>query len=446
VKQEGDHGAMFEEEEDDGDSTSEDEIVSMCRNNFEQDQHMIMQLVPILGMYSDNYFVKLPKRDDGESGLNWVKRTLARDTQCYNMFRVERALFNKLHNTLMDSYGLKSTRQLSSIEALAMFLWIVGAPQSVRQADNRFRRSLETVTRTFNRVLRCLLRLANDIIVPKDPTFSEVHPNLENPEFWPHFNNCIGAIDGTHVKIQVHKSKRIPYLNRHNETSQNVLAICDFDMRFTFVLSGWPGSAHDMRVFKDAITTYHHKFPHPPPGVLLELHCKFFNALTLVHLSLIACCLFLQFVDKFYVVDAGYPNQPGYFSPYKSTRYHIEQWENGPPPRGMKETFNHAHAKVRNVIERSFGVLKMKFRMLLNMPTFPEEKQTRIIVACMALHNFIRESRIADREFDACDADENYNPMPPPPASTWPQDEPVVEDVNMNVFRDQLANALFNGV
>jgi hypothetical protein len=36
--------------------------------------------------------------------------------------------------------------------------------------------------------------------------------------------------------------------------------------------------------------------------------------------------------------------------------------------------------------------------------------------------------------------------MPPPPASTWPQDEPVVEDVNMNVFRDQLANALFNGV
>lgn len=146
------------------------------------------------------------------------------------------------------------------------------------------------------------------------------------------------------------------------------------------------------------------------------------------------------------MVDAGYPNQPGYLSPYKSTRYHIEQWENGPPPRGMKETFNHAHAKVRNVIERSFGVLKMKFRMLLNMPTFPEEKQTRIIVACMALHNFIRESRIADREFDACDADENYNPMPPPPASTWPQDEPVVEDVNMNVFRDQLANALFNGV
>jgi len=108
-----------------------------------------------------------------------------------------------------------------------------------------------------------------------------VHPNQENPDFLPHFNNCIGAIDGTHVKIVVPKSKRIQYLNRHNETSQNVLAVCDFDMRFTFVLSGWPGSAHDMRVFKDAMTTHVHKFPHPPPGKQMQMSynsfCHFHN-------------------------------------------------------------------------------------------------------------------------------------------------------------------------
>ncbi|KAM3364275.1 hypothetical protein ACQJBY_014556 [Aegilops geniculata] len=395
-------------------------------------------------MYSDNYFVKLPRRVSGYSGLDWVQETLARDTQCYNMFRVERPLFNRLHNTLVQSYGLKSTSKMTSVEALAMFLWIVGSPQSVRQAENRFRRSMETVSRTFNRVLTCLLKLAHDIIVPKDPTFSEVHPNLENPAFWPHFNDCIGAIDGTHVNVVVDKSKRIPYLNRHNETSQNVLAVCDFDMRFTFVMSGWPGSAHDMRVFKDAITTHHQKFPHPPPGLLLELSSNTFYPITLVHLSLIVCLP--QYVGKFYVVDAGYPNRPGYLSPYRCTRYHVEQWQNGPPPQGMKETFNHAHAKVRNVVGRSFGVLKMKFRILLNMPKFPEDKQSRIIVACMALHNFIRESRIADREFDACDADENYNPMPSSSASAWPEDEPLVEDVDMNAFRDELAHALFHGV
>jgi hypothetical protein len=93
-----------------------------------------------------------------------------------------------------------------------------------------------------------------------------VHPHLENPSFWPHFNNCIGAIDGTHMKMVVPNRDKIAHLNRHNETSQNVMAICDFDMRFTFVLAGWPGSAHDMRVFKDAMTPHHHKFPHPPEG------------------------------------------------------------------------------------------------------------------------------------------------------------------------------------
>jgi len=148
---------------------------------------------------------------------------------------------------------------------------------------------LETVSRTFNRVLTCLLRLAHDIIVPKDPTFSELHPNLEKPGIYPHFNDCTGAIDGTHVKLVVDKSKRIPYLNRHNETSQNVLVVCDFDMRYTFVLSRWSGSVHDMRVFKDAMTTHHHKFPHPPPGSLLDLSSSNFGPITLVHVCLIVC-------------------------------------------------------------------------------------------------------------------------------------------------------------
>jgi len=81
---------------------------------------MILQMVPILGMYSDNYFVKLP-RVNGDPGLDWVHNCLARDTDCYNMYRVERPLFNRLHNTLVQSYGLKATRGMASVEALAMF-------------------------------------------------------------------------------------------------------------------------------------------------------------------------------------------------------------------------------------------------------------------------------------------------------------------------------------
>jgi len=66
---------------------------------------------------------------------------------------------------------------------------------------------------------------------------------------------------------------------------------------------------------------------------------------------------------------------------------------------GLKEVFNHAHSSLRNVIERSFGVLKLKWRILLNLPSYPVNKQSKIIVACMAPHNFIRECDLEDPHF-----------------------------------------------
>lgn len=100
-----------------------------------------------------------------------------------------------------------------------MFLCVVGAPQSVRQVKNIFTRSFETVSRIFDLVLHCVLKLADDIIKPKDPQFSTVHPFLQNANFSSHFNNCIGALDETHVKVVVAKILVVQHMNRHNETS-----------------------------------------------------------------------------------------------------------------------------------------------------------------------------------------------------------------------------------
>jgi hypothetical protein len=121
-------------------------------------------------------------------------------------------------------------------------------------------------------------------------------------------------------------------------------------------------------------------------------------------------------VGKFYLVDLGYPNRSSYLAPYKGTTYHLPEFRQCPMPRGKKELFNYAHSSLRNVIERSFRVLKMKWRILLSLLMYPMAKQSQIIMACMALHNFIRESAIADEDFDKCDRDENY--VPEPEAST----------------------------
>ena len=58
---------------------------------------------------------------------------------------------------------------------------------------------------------------------------------------------CIGAIDGTHVTARVPRLEAAAYRGRKHYTSQNVLAVVDFEMRFTYVLAGWEGSAHDAK-------------------------------------------------------------------------------------------------------------------------------------------------------------------------------------------------------
>jgi hypothetical protein len=90
----------------------------------------------------------------------------------------------------------------------------------------------------FKEVLRCLHKLAKKNINPKDSIFSNVHDKVKEDRFWPHFKGAIGAIDGSHVEVVVPTDEVINYTCRHGYTSQNVLAICDFNMRFTFVVAG----------------------------------------------------------------------------------------------------------------------------------------------------------------------------------------------------------------
>ena len=48
------------------------------------------------------------------------------------------------------------------------------------------------------------------------------------------------------------------------------------------------------------------------------------------------------------------------------------------------------HASARNVIERSFGLLKMRWAILRSPSYFPIKTQCRIVTACCLLNNFIR--------------------------------------------------------
>ena len=77
-------------------------------------------------------------------------------------------------------------------------------------------------------------------------------------------------------------------------------------------------------------------------------------------------------------------------------------------PRNAEELFNLRHVSARNVIERIFGVLKSRFRILVYPPQFDMETQTRLPPALAALHNFIRKH---DPD-DIADFDDSEDPQP----------------------------------
>jgi hypothetical protein len=63
------------------------------------------------------------------------------------------------------------------------------------------------------------------------------------------------------------EDKKISYLGRKGVPTQNVMAACDFDLLFTFIMVGWEGAAHDTRIFLETIRTNSVNFPKPPPGI-----------------------------------------------------------------------------------------------------------------------------------------------------------------------------------
>ncbi|KAL6906486.1 hypothetical protein ACP4OV_004087 [Aristida adscensionis] len=180
------------------------------------------------------------------------------DTTCTKTLRLKRALFFQLCEVLRERSLLRDTIHVCIEEQVAMFLNTVGH-------------------------------------------------NLRNSI------NCIGAIDGTHIRASVSKMMEPTFRGRKSFPTQNVMAAVDFDLRFTSVLAGWEGTTHDAVVLADALKRQNGL--HVPQG-------------------------------KYYLVDSGYGAKPGFMPPFRGVRYHLNEWGNN-PPEDSRELFNLRHSSLR---------------------------------------------------------------------------------------------------
>jgi hypothetical protein len=78
-------------------------------------------------------------------------------------------------------------------------------------------------------------------------------------------------------------------------------------------------------------------------------------------------------------------------SPYRGVRYHLkEQRQADLRPNTAKELFNLRHASLRNVVERIFGVVKRKFKILGSVAEYSINSQIHLVLGLIGLYNFIR--------------------------------------------------------
>ncbi|XP_012834522.1 PREDICTED: uncharacterized protein LOC105955352 [Erythranthe guttata] len=111
---------------------------------------------------------------------------------------------------------------------------------------------------------------------------------------WKVFKGCLGALDGTYVKVRVAQEDKARYRNRKGDISVNVVGVCDASMCFSYVLTGWEGSAADSRVLRDAVCR--------PNGLIIP-------------------------DGNYYLCDNGYTNGQGFLAPYRGVRYHLDEWD-----------------------------------------------------------------------------------------------------------------------
>jgi DDE superfamily endonuclease len=211
--------------------------------------------------------------------------------------------------------------------------------------------------RAFHAVLRPLLHLHRGVVKLPSPEY--VNPIISSdPRLFPWFKDALDAVDGSHIPAFVTNTvAQSAWRNRKGFLSQNIFAAVDFNMNFVSVLAGWESSAHDLMVYKAALE----KELSVPAG-------------------------------KYYLADTGYKSKDSQdlLTPYLEVRYHIkEQARASCRPETPEELFNLRHAQLRNVVERTFGVLKKRFRILNSIPVgYSLRTQVRIVYALTALHNF----------------------------------------------------------
>eukprot|EP00250_Pteridium_aquilinum_P015991 c22876_g1_i1 orf=80-1522(+) len=172
--------------------------------------------------------------------------------------------------------------------------------------------------------------------------------------------NCCGAIDATHVLMELPSGEPAEvWINRSHTYSMILQAVVDTDLKFLDVCVGYPGSLSDAKCLRES--SFYTK-------------CRNGQRLSGAYIQ-VGDALVAEYV----VGDVEYPLLPWLMKPYTQSELMIA------PARVL---FNDRLNFTRIDVARAFGRLKGTWRILQGTMKQPNiERVPRMIHACCILHN-----------------------------------------------------------
>ena len=310
------------------------------------------------------------------------------DHRFFKHLRMSRDAFEdllvKVDAKLEDrSDGKGGKEPLGIKKTLYIGLWYLANTSPYRDIAEKFGVTESTAHHATNEIIVALNDMKNDVICwPTEQEMIVVEQSFRDNNRIP---GIIGCIDGSHIKIRApRKQIQNDYVNRHQQHSFNLTAVCDHRMKFTFISAASPGGYHDQRALRQS-----------------ELWGYIMDNSDTNHI----------FPTGYYHIlgDSAYKLMERLIVPYKDNgRLKIEQ-----------KRFNRELSNARVIIENAFGWLKGRFRRLKYVDA-EVSKIPYIITACCVLHNHSLEFteyeefwELVAEESSELDQDQQVNEVQP---------------------------------
>ncbi|XP_030751389.1 protein ANTAGONIST OF LIKE HETEROCHROMATIN PROTEIN 1-like [Sitophilus oryzae] len=272
----------------------------------------------------------------------------------------------KYIGTPIDIVKLKINSLLSSFRREGKELkkenGYLAAGSSMKSLSYNYRLGLSTVSNIIKSTCSALWISFNKeyLPIPDKEKWLKIATDFEMK--W-NFPNCLGAIDGKHVRIQAPPNTGSDYYNYKDFFSLILLAICDANYCFTVIDIGAKGRQSDGGVFRNnnfGKQLFSNSLDLPPPRRLTND---------------------VQPIPYYIIGDAAFPFGTNLMRPYPGNFLPQE-----------KRIFNYRLSRARRVIENTFGILVSKWRILERPIIAKLETIAKMIAALVCLHNFLKKS------------------------------------------------------